>query len=66
MRKPLRDTNKTRKAHEERNKRQLARYHVKIALMDTYEPYPEHHSTYARLKREVHRLRQQLIVKGVL
>jgi hypothetical protein len=66
MRKPLRDTNKTRKLSEERTQRQLDTYHSKIALMDTYEPYPDRLEDYQRLKREVHRLRQQLIVKGVL
>jgi hypothetical protein len=62
----MKDTNKTRKESNARTQRQLDRYHGKIALMDTYESFPKHLRTYQRLKREVHRLRQQLVVKGVL
>lgn len=49
---------------EERTRKQLDRYHVKSALMEMWETLdPEY---YQRLKREVHKLRHTLTVKGVL
>jgi hypothetical protein len=70
MRKPFRDSNKTRKVSEERLRCQLERYHGKVALMETWDRVEylsdEDAKMYLHLKREVHQLRQQLIVKGVL
>jgi hypothetical protein len=59
-----RDTNKSRKAAEARTKRMLARYEVKIALMQSWEGKDDHYVR--QLKTEIGKLRAQLAVKGVL
>jgi len=66
MRTEPKTTKRTRANAKANTARQLERYLGKKALMEMAEQDLSQEETYHRLKREVHKLRQQLVVKGVL
>jgi hypothetical protein len=59
-----RDTNKSRKAAEQRTKRSLEKYEGKLALAAEWDGVDKHY--YQKLMNEAAKLRAQLVVKGVL
>ena len=68
MRKSPKQGKATRQLAKQRTERQLERYHFQKALMEAWENDATESGIhyYQELKRKVHRLHQQLIVKGAL
>ena len=63
---PKRDSNDSRKKQRERTERSLAKYKFKKALIKSWEPTNRDPEYVRRLKDQAHKLKESLIVKGVV
>ena len=62
------DTNDRRKKDLERTRRRIEKYEFTVALMQTWEKSTtqEGHAYYLQLKMRAHKLRETLVIQGVL